>query len=181
MYDMNLLFESKKGIVVLSIFTFLVGLFIGGFTRLKIFEDLRFKFLLFFFIMYSSSVSLNIAIILSLLLLVAYQTILKVSMSENFGVINESEYLENPLMKSSELEPMNDKNFILITPKEMSNKMIKEGKEIMNLIQEMRENGFVDEREQNIIYELENKANNLIQSGMNTLDNNQYSGITLKT
>ena len=45
----------------------------------------------------------------------------------------------------------------------------------------MRENGFVDEREQNIIYELENKANNLIQSGMNTLDNNQYSGITLKT
>ena len=178
---MNLLFENKKGIIVLSVFTFLVGLFIGGFTRLKIFEDLRFKFLLFFFIMYSSSVSINIAIIISLLLLVAYQTILKASMSESFGVINESEYLENPLMKSSELEPMNDKNFILITPKEMSNKMIKEGNEIMNLIQEMRENGFVDEREQNIIYELENKANNLIQSGMNTLDNNQYSGITLKT
>ena len=178
---MNLLFESKQGIIVFSIFTLLVGLFIGGITKLIIIEDLRFKFLLFLFIMYSSSISLNIAIIISLLLLIVYQTILKVSMSENFKVINEFEYLENPLMKSSELEQMNDKDFILITPKEMSNKMIKEGKEIMYLIQEMRENGFIDEREQNIIYELENKANNLIQSGINSLDNNLYSGITLKT
>lgn len=180
MQDLNLLFQNKNGIIVFSIFTFILGLFLGNYTKVDVFSNTTFKLFLFLFILYISQISISLAIILSLLLLIMYQLKLKFSLTENYENVNQSQYLENPLKFSKDLEKMNDEEIFFLTPKEMRNKMIEEGKDLLNIVQEMRNQEHIDDREKRIIFELENKGQNLIRSGIGNSENNEYSGVELK-
>jgi hypothetical protein len=154
---------------------FILGFLVSKFniyeilTNPKVYDSLLFKFILFLIILYTANnVSICLAILISIVLLFIYQRILKNKIKENF---ENNEFLENPLMKSKDLKLFDDSCLKLITSNEISEILIEKGKNLLNISQEMR-NKNNDDREKEIIIEIENKGKNLITTGINMVENN---------
>ena len=154
---------------------FVLGFLVGKFnifeflSNSKIYESLLFKFILFLIIIYTANnVSICLAILIAIVLLFIYQRILKNKIKENFST---DDFLENPLMKSKDLQLFDDNCLKTITPMEISEILIEKGKNLLNMSQEMR-NKNNDDREKEIIIEIENKGKNLIITGMNMVGKN---------
>jgi hypothetical protein len=95
---------------------------------------------------------------------------------------DESEYLNKPLLMNNELEPLGDNiNFILTTPKMNNEKLIREGKKLLTISDELDNDlkNRYDTREKNIMDNTRIIGKRMIQSGMNGLEesnNGEYYG-----
>ena len=134
------------------------------------------------------SIDLLTAFIIAIIILVAYQLILKASINEGFVPYNSSEqqYLTKPLLKEDELEQLgNNIDFTLITPEMNNKKMIEEGKMLLEESNKLKNDlkTRYDTREKDIMNETEMLAKNMINSGLNGLEpsyNGEYYGDILR-
>ena len=174
--------EEQNKIIMASLF--LIGLFVGSYYSYKIFENIYFKLFLFLFIVWVMSINVFLSAIIAVILLVVYQLILKASINEGFVpyTVNESEYLNKPLLRNDELEPLGDNiNFTLTTPKMNNQNLIKEGKKILNDANDL-ENDLktrYDTREQQIMENTRLIGTRMIKSGISGLEesnNGEYYG-----
>ena len=167
MININDLLENKKNVIVLFGFFLLIGIFIGIHSSYTILNNMYFKFIIFIFVLYSAYVSIYMALFLSIVVTLIYQLLIHKSINEHFSEMN---LLKNPLKTSNDLKPYNENIFKLISPHDLGNNLIEEGRDLLNIAQEMRNQDYVDDRELRIIHNISSKGNILINNGMNILD-----------
>lgn len=168
---------------------------------INLFDNEIFKFVVFILITYISSSSPALGISLAIILLTSLQIItyikLKREFEQDINFINSEnnfekekfsqigaadisylndEFLTNPLEKMNQLAPPINFDLKFITPKELSYQMIKEGKTLLNnsynLEQDLEKR--YDSREQQIAFETKRNGTELVDSGINRLqDANQ--------
>ena len=162
---------------ILILLTIILFLGILNLYSLKIFEKSSIKILLFIIILWSYDNYIHYTMINGILLLIIYQMIINNKINEHFEPINsnESQYLENPLLKLNELEKLgNNIDFNLINPNEEYNKSIDKGikllKQSKDMENELKTN--YDEREYRIMNNTKAKALELIKTGTNGHDIN---------
>ena len=168
--------------MTISIFTFIITLFIGGYIGLKVFEDTFFKMLLFILVAYCYDLNKYTGILLGIIIFVIYQLIIRFHL-ENFDKINGVDYSAlnyetDPLLLQNETTPTSEnKTFTLITPEEKYKKLIEDGKNKLFEAEELQNdvNQLYDFREQNIVDITKRNALVEIQTGMNRLDTNNYA------
>ena len=183
--------ENKKGDnkklenkIITMVVIFLLGLFLGSYYSYKIFSNIYFQFLLFLFVIWVMSINVFLSAIIAVLMLIAYQLILKVSINEGFvpHTENESEFLNKPLLKNDELEPLGDNiDFTLITPKMNNQNLIKEGKKLLNNSNDLENDlkSRYDTREKEIMDNTRIIGTRMIKSGISGLEesiNGEYYG-----
>ena len=180
--------KAKDQSIIVMVSLFIIGLFLGSYYSYKIFDSIYFKTLLFLFIAWSMTVNIFVSAFIAIIILIVYQIILKASINEGFvpSISGESEYLNKPLLKNNELEPLGDNiNFNLITPKMNNENLIKEGKKLLEVSNEL-ENDLktrYDTREKDIMDTTRINAKRMINSGISGLDesnNGEYYGDFLK-
>ena len=183
---MNIRKEDQGIIYIVSIF--MIGLFLGSYYSYKIFNSVYFKFLLFLFIVWVMSIDILLSGIIGIIILVIYQLILKASINEGFIPYDNEydEYLKKPLLKNEELEQLGDNiDFTLITPKMNSELLVKEGKKLLDISNELDNDLKIryDSREKEIMDDTIIMGSRMIKSGINGLEssiNGEYYGDFLK-
>ena len=180
--------KAKDQSIIVMVSLFIIGLFLGNYYSYKIFDSMYFKSLLFLFIAWTMTVNIFLSAIIAIIILIVYQIILKASINEGFvpSINGESEYLNKPLLRDDELEPLGDNiNFNLITPKMNNENLIKEGKKLLEVSNDL-ENDLktrYDTREKDIMDTTRIMGKRMIKSGINGLDesnNGEYYGDFLK-
>ncbi len=176
--------KTRDQSIIVMVSLFIIGLFLGSYYSYKIFESIYFKTLLFLFIAWTASVNIFLSAIIGVIILIVYQIILKASINEGFipSVENESQFLNKPLLKNDELESLGDNiNFNLITPKMNNESLIKEGKKLLEVSNDL-ENDLrtrYDTREKDIMDSTRIMGKRMIKSGISGLDesnNGEYYG-----
>jgi hypothetical protein len=165
---------------------------------INLFNNEIFKFVVFILITYISSYSPAIGISLAIIMLTSLQIITYLKLKkefeqdiylihsendldkEKFSQIDPSdisyldnEFLTNPLEKIKQLAPPINFNLKFITPKELSYQMIKEGKSMLNNSYDLEQDLVkrYDSREQQIVFETKRNGTELVDSGINRLQN----------
>jgi hypothetical protein len=180
-------------IVLLSLYSSLWVESLKNYT-INIFSNKYFKFIIFVLITYIASSNPALGVILAIAMLVTLQTITYTTYmtntintekeSEKFSpsqLTNENKYLNNPLLKQNELTKMgNNLNLKLQTPTEYYEKMIKQGRILLDDSLELKNDikTRFDIREQTIANNTERDGKILVQSGINRLqksDNGEYN------
>jgi hypothetical protein len=165
---------------------------------INLFDNEIFKFVVFILITYISSSSPALGISLAIIMLTSLQIITYIKLKREFELdinfINsennlekekfsqieavdishlDDEFLTNPLEKIDQLAPPINFDLKFITPKELSYQMIKEGKMLLNnsydLEQDLEKR--YDSREQQIAFETQRNGTELVDSGINRLQN----------
>ena len=183
---MNIKEKDQKIIFIISSFIF--GLFLGSYYSYALFNSIYFKILLFSFIIWVTSIDILLSAIIGIIILVAYQLILKASINEGFVPYDTDieQYLKKPLLKNDELEQLGDNiNFTLITPKMNSEMLVEDGKKLLNISNELDNDlkNRYDTREREIMEETMIIGSRMVKSGINGLesaDNGEYYGNFLK-
>ena len=176
--------QEKDKTIIFSISIFIIGLFLGSYYSYTIFDSIYFKLLLFFFIVWAISIDILLAAIIGIIILVVYQLILKASINEGFVPCDTviDEYLKKPLLKNDELEQLGENiNFKLITPKMNNELLVKDGKKLLDISNELNNDLKIryDTREREIMDETMLIGSRMIKSGINGLessDNGEYYG-----
>jgi hypothetical protein len=167
-------------------------------NSISLFDNELFKFSLFVLITYISSSNPAIGIALAIIMLVSLQAITYLKIKREFDIdikkmeseINldkekfeliepadmsylDDEYLTNPLNKINQLSPPINFNLKFITPNDLSYQMINQGKTLLNSSYDLEhdlENRY-DNREQQIVNETKRNGIELVDSGLNRLQN----------
>ena len=176
--------QEKDQRIIFIISSFIIGLFLGSYYSYAIFNSIYFKILLFLFIVWVMSIDILLSAIMVIIILVVYQLILKASINEGFVPYDTDveEYLKKPLLKNDELEQLGDNiNFTLITPKMNSELLVKDGKKLLNISNELDNDLKIryDTREREIMEETMLIGSRMIKSGINGLEsanNGEYYG-----
>lgn len=174
---------------------------------INLFDNEIFKFVVFILITYISSSSPAIGISLAIIMLTSLQMITYIKLKREFEqdiyLINsendfekekfsqiapadisylDDEFLTNPLEKMNQLAPPINFDLKFITPKELSYQMIREGKTMLNesydLEQDLEKR--YDSREQQIAFETKRNGTELVDSGINRLQNANQGEYNLK-
>lgn len=175
---------------------------------INLFNNEIFKFVVFIFITYISSSSPAIGISLAIIMLTSLQIITYIKLKkefeqdvyltdsendldkEKFSQIAPSdisylddEFLTNPLEKINQLAPPINFNLKFITPKELSYQMINEGKTMLNNSYDLEQDLVkrYDSREQQIAFETKRNGTELVDSGINRLQNANQGEYNLKS
>ena len=180
--------QKKDSCIIILIFVFIIGLFLGTTYSYKFFDNIYFKILLFLFIVWTSTIDILLSAFIAIIILVIYQLILKVSINEGFVpyIENDNEYLEKPLLKNNQLEKLGDNiDFTLITPKMNNIKLVEEGKKLLEKANDLENDLKIryDSREKNIMEDTYIMGSRMIKSGMNNLvqsDGGEYYGDILQ-
>jgi hypothetical protein len=176
-------------IVLLSLYASLWVESVQKYT-VDIFSNKYFRFVIFVLITYIASGNPALGVILAIAVLVTLQTIIYTSISNKSEKFSPSDYnnnnnnfLTNPLLKQKELTKMgNSVNLKLQTPTELYEKMIKQGRILLDDSMELKNDlkTRFDIREQQIADTTERDGNLLVQSGINRLqsaNNGEYNSL----
>lgn len=195
--------DTNKNLLLLVLI--LLGIYFTYVSNLNIvknsiylFDNEKFKFVLFMIITYVSSSSPAIGIALALIMFVSLQIItyskLKKELDDDINnIISKSEddndkekftsmapvdmtylndeYLVNPLEKINQLAPPINFNLKPITPKDLSYQMISKGKNLLNDSFDLEQDLMTryDTREKQIAFETKKNGSELVASGINRL------------
>jgi len=175
---------------------------------INLFDNELFKFSVFIFITYISSSCPAIGIGLAIIMLTSLQIITYIKLKKEFELdINSAnsendldkekfsqiapsdisylndEFLTSPLEKINQLAPPINFNLKFITPKELSYQMINEGKTMLNDSYDLEQDLIkrYDIREQKIAFETKRNGTELVDSGINRLQNANQGEYNLKS
>ena len=167
-------------------------------NSINLFNNEIFKFVIFIFITYISNSSPAIGISLAIIMLTSLQIITYIkfkkefendiylsnvennNVKEKFSHIEPSdisylndEFLNNPLKKINQLAPPINFNLKFTTPTDLSYQMINEGKTMLNNSYDLEQDLVkrYDSREQQIVFETKRNGTELVDSGINRLQN----------
>ena len=166
-------------VALVSLYTTLYIKSLSKYTT-DLFTNAYFKFILFILISYIASSNQALGIILAIAVLATLQMITYTELvsveKEKFSPADmyQNIYMTKPLLRESELTDLgNNIDFQFETPKEYAEKMIKQGKILLDDSLELKNDNKkrFDIREQQIAEITERDGNVLVQSGINRLEN----------